>query len=99
MRMRFRRSPMVKSRAAMFFMTAFALLFLAIGALLVLFATWSAEEGDTEDMLLFGAFGSTFCTAAVFTVFGTWRDRRAYRRDLARKEALPEQPWLLWLVF
>ena len=94
MRMRFRRSPTVQSRSAMLLMPGILLLFLAIGGLLVLFAVWSAQEGDTDHMLLFGAFGSTFCTAAVFALFGTWRDRRAYRRDLGRKDAFPEQPWL-----
>ncbi len=93
MRMRFRRSPVARSRAAMLFATAFMVLFLAIGALLVVFAVWSAQEGDTDNMLLFAAFGSTFCTAAIGALFGSWRERRAHRRDLARKDALPDQPW------
>ncbi len=93
MRMRFRRSPMAQSRAAMLVATAFMVLFLAVGGLLVVFAVWSAQEGDTDHMLLFAAFGSTFCTAAVGALFGTWRDRRAHRRDLERKKELPDEPW------
>ncbi len=93
MRMRFRRSPVAQSRTATLFATAFMLLFLAIGALLLVFAVWSAQEGDTDNMLLFAAFGSTFCTAAVWALFGSWRERRAHRRDLKRKDALPDEPW------
>jgi hypothetical protein len=77
----------------MLFLSAFALLFLAVGGILVLFAVWSARDGDTGDMLLFAAFGATFCTAAPFAVLSTWRDRRAHRLDLERKDDFPGQPW------
>ena len=93
MRMRARRSPMVQSRAAILFGVFFVLLFLSIGVILVAFAVWSAGDGYTEGMLLGGAFGSTFCTAAVWTLYDGWRERRAYRRDLERRDALPDQPW------
>ena len=93
MRMRFRRSPVLQSRTAMLFATAFVVLFLAVGALLVVFAVWSAQEGDTDSTLVFAAFGSTFCTAVVWALFGNLRARRAHRRDLGRKDAFPEEPW------
>jgi len=84
----------LQSRAAFLFGIAIIGLFGVIGTFILMGAWFSFEEGDPEYVFLFGAFGSMFFTAGVFGIWRTCRDRRVHQRDLARKEANPDEPWL-----
>jgi hypothetical protein len=94
MRMRARRSPVLQSRGAFLFGIAFMGLFALIGSLILLGAWFSFEGGDLEAGLLFLSFGSMFFTAGTFGIWGSFRERRIHKRDLARKEEHPDEPWL-----
>lgn len=92
--MRARRSPIMQSRGSALFATAFMLVFLVIGLFLLLGAWVLAGDGDVDDALILLAFGTPFSLAAIFGIRGTWRELRIHRRDLAYKEAYPDEPWL-----
>ncbi|MFQ5416640.1 MAG: hypothetical protein ACE5FL_06255, partial [Myxococcota bacterium] len=92
--MRARRAPALQSRAAFAFVIAAMGLFSAIGVFLLLGGWLSFEESDLENGPIFLAFGAMFFTAGSFGIWGSVRDRRIHRRDLARKQRHPDQPWL-----
>jgi hypothetical protein len=93
MRMRPRRSPALQSRGWFAFGIAFMGLFSLIGSFLLLGAWACFDEGDSETGLLLLSFGATFFTAGTLAIRGSFRERRAHKRDLARKAEHPDEPW------
>ena len=94
MRMRYRRTPVLQSRGWFVFGITVMGLFSAIGSFILLGAWFSFEEGDLESGLLFLSFGAMFFTASTFGAWSSFRDRRIHKRDLARQEDHPGEPWL-----